>query len=215
MNCNLKLLVMLGASALAFAATAPPASAWEFHKQEGGAKTRYLPDGNSKILTTVAFGTLECRETGEGASEGTVLTEEVMTLTSEECNVGPIQVKVIANGCDYHYVSGLVDFVGTMSMTCPAGKKFELQATGCTITIGEQKGLSSVTFKNIANGGREAEREVTLELKIANLKYEEDNVAPGNTCKKPGVMQENGAFNGPEILTDESANKEMRGFWVA
>lgn len=164
---------------------------------------------------TVALNAVECLESGESTTEALELAEEVETPTSAECNMREVQVNEVFNGCEYSYVSGLVNFVGTTSITCPAGKKIEYQTGGCTVTIGEQKGLSSVTFKNIANGGLESEKEATAEIKVANLKYEEDNVAPGNTCKNAGVLQENGSMIGPETLTDENAKNEMKGFWVA
>ncbi|HET7508827.1 MAG TPA: hypothetical protein VFJ65_01120 [Solirubrobacterales bacterium] len=206
---------MLGAAVLAFAATAPAASAWNFHRQDKTATTRFLPDGKNRIKLTVALNAMECQETGEGTTEGTELSEETETVTSEECNIGEAQVKVVQNGCKEKYVKGLVNFIGTTSIfNCQAGKKIEYQAPGCTVTIGEQTGLSSVTFKNIANGGLESEKEVTAELSIANLKYEEDNVAPGNSCVHNGMMQENGALNGPELITDEKGGV-MKGFWVA
>ena len=215
MNRNLKLLVMLGAAVLAFAAMAPAASAWSFFRQDKNATTKYLPDGKNKIKLTVALNAMECQETGEGTTEGTELSEETETVTSEECAIGEAQVKVVQNGCKVKYVKGLVNFIGTTSIdSCQAGKKIEYQAPGCTITIGEQKGLSSVTFKNIPNGGKEEEKEITAELSIANLKYEEDNVAPGNSCVHNGVMQENGAMVGPELITDENGGK-MKGIWVA
>jgi hypothetical protein len=51
---------------------------------------------------------------------------------------------------------------------------------------------------------------------VANLKYVEDSLAPGNTCVKPGVLQENGAINGPELMTDQNKmTKAMKGPWAA
>jgi hypothetical protein len=215
MNRNLKLIVVLGAAVLALAAMAPAASAWKFHHEEKSARTTFRPDGKNPIFWTFSFSKAECQEAGEGLAESLEETEEVITPTSDECTMGGEQVKPLWLGCRYQYTSGLVNFIGTMSIVCPPGVKMKWEADGCTITVGEQKGLSAVTFKNIVNGGKNPEREITVEINVTKLKYEEDNVAPDNTCVKPGVPQENGSIEGPEIHTDENSAKEMRGTWVA
>lgn len=211
---NLKLSIVLGLVVLASAALAPAASAWDFDHEEKGATGTELLDGKSKVKWNFSIGQFECAEKGEGTVEAVESPEDLYALTSDECS-GEVQNQVAVNGCEWDYITSAVKFVGTANLLC--GKaKLEFKIPGCTITMPSQNGLSSFSFTNLTNGGGLSEREITVDIKVTNLQYEEDNVAPGNSCKKPGMLQKTGTITGPKILTDDEKGGKavMKGTWV-
>jgi hypothetical protein len=78
-----------------------------------------------------------------------------------ECKTGQIfKTTVTENGCDYQFnltKKDATDYTGTMDILCPAGKLMEIHVRdvfgneSCTITIPQQKGLGTLTFKNNGN----------------------------------------------------------------
>jgi hypothetical protein len=212
---NLKLSLVLGLVVLASAALAPAASAWQFQHEEKGALGTELNIVGKKVKWNFSFGQLECVEHGEGPEEALESSEDLYTLTSDECS-GFEGGQVATNGCQWDYQSSAVNFTGTVDIDCPANAKIEFKEPGCTVTVAGQKGLSPLTFSNRVNGGGLSEREITIEFKVTNLQYEEDNVAPGNSCKKAGMLQKTGTITGFKVLTDENkTTKAMKGTWVA
>lgn len=214
MTRNLKLSIVLGIAVLASAVVAPAASAWDFLHEEKGAEQTELLDGKSKVKWNFTIGQFECAEHGAGSAEALETTEDLYALTSDECS-GEQQVQVVVNGCEWDYITSAVNFVGTANFVC--GKaKLEYKIPGCTITVPSQNGLSSFSFTNLDGPGKLlSEKEVTVDIKVTNLQYEEDNVAPGNSCKKAGMLQKTGTITGPKILTDENkTTKAMKGLAV-
>ena len=72
------------------------------------------------------------------------------------------------NGCDYlgHIVAGKT---GTVDIVCPAGKEITAKATTkCTIDVGPQTGLGTLTMKNIGAG---TTREVEVVSELKGVKY--------------------------------------------
>jgi hypothetical protein len=131
---------------LATAALVSSASAAEFHS-EGENTTIQGTQVNIHVWKFTA-GEVTCpKTTVSGTQTSKTASSITFTPTATECHINFFGSKVSAtvnfNGCDYRvYASGLTDIV------CPAGKTIVISSAGCTIEIGAQNGLKSVSFAN-------------------------------------------------------------------
>jgi hypothetical protein len=164
---------------------------------ESGQEPQFtLTEEGGSVSTKCKSATLE------GTTQGTTVEEATFTPTwgtgkgnQEEvqgCTFAGLKTQVLTNGCKFTVTGAgqaektfLYDIVG-----CTAGKKIESISTGCTITIGEQSGLSHIVGGNLA-----AEKEVTLEFFVIGI----TTTQTGAACRHNGLTAKNGSFFGNYI----------------
>lgn len=212
---NLKALGLTLFAALAIgamSASAATAEPFDFVSEIANPTITGSPDG--KLTWGFDLGKVGCLHvTEEGAGgEATESPHEILTPTFAECTFAGIPANIDVNGCSFEYNTGEIEggnFEGDMDIVCAPGKSVEFTAAGCTITLLAQNGLKKVTF---TNKGEKKGREVTVDLNITGVSYEEDPVGMTPSCKK--AKKANGTITGARTLTAENALKEMTGFWV-
>lgn len=132
------------------------------------------------------------------------------------CEFGGNEIEVLFNGCTYRWVAKAIEFGefrGRTFIVCPPGKTMEVKTANCDVIIPEQdgvkhEGLSSVVFRDVGAG---ANREVTAELNMKALNYEEQ----GEGCKSGGIKT-NGTFTGSVLFNGREKNGlNRRGIWIS
>jgi hypothetical protein len=116
----------------------------------------------------------------------------------EECKFGALEAEVKFRECRYRFWAGLFEFnefAGNTTITCPVNRFIEVITPQCTIKIFEQEGKNSeglkrVTYVNQKPGAR---RELTVELHLREIKYEEEGEGAG--CNNETVLT-NGKYDG-------------------
>jgi hypothetical protein len=140
-----------------------------------------------KLVTEL--GVIECAPVFHGKLEAAS-----ETLTWEPgygpCELGAKEVDVDLNGCDYLLHAGETlgagKVGGTMDILCPEGAAIDFEVTSmpvCHLIIGEQLGLSALTFTNL--GG-----DVNVHFGLTELDYTLDL-----GCPEVGVFT-NGTYGG-------------------
>jgi hypothetical protein len=195
-----------------------------------GNKTRHpnklKSEGTPTVLTgkqhagndvvTIDAGTLSCNEaTYTGEAVGTEVVEVTVTPTYSECKVfGFLAATVDTNGCQYKFSvleKEESNFEGSVDLVCPEGKKMEVTAPGCRVTIGPQSNLKKVTYTNLGSG---ATREVTVDVSLTGIAYEEHKVSPSFSCANETGATNNGKFEASALVTGETGGGTHRGIWV-
>jgi hypothetical protein len=177
MTRNLKIMGVALIAAFALGAVAASAASAEIFVFTSTAETSALKGqqtGTSKI--TVDAGALSCevgKFTGEQWTEAAF--EVTLSPSYEKCTLAGVSgTEVAVNGC--HYVVTVVGIEGSKdeseaAVECEEGKSITVTAkvagiTKCTVHIGPQEGLKSVT---VANSGSPSK--VNATLAITGLKY--------------------------------------------
>jgi hypothetical protein len=149
---------------------------------------------------------------GEMTETGTI--ERSLTPTFAGCEFGGAPAVVDVNGCQYKLTPVAkegANFEGSLDVACPEGKKITITGAGCTITIGSQSELKTVTYTNVGAG---ATRELTIDFNAAPIAYEEHSQAPLLKCATNTVPTFGGFLGGSTLITGETAAKAHRGIWV-
>jgi hypothetical protein len=175
-------------------------------------------ESDGKLSMSFALGTITCtlgEEGGEAESEKTELSEFEVIFTEGECSFGEAPVPIDPNGCglawnNEGFLKGDL-FVGSVNIKCPTGKRIEVTSAGCTVTVFAQSDLESVTY---TNKGKDADREITADLNLTHLSYEEHDVGNPGGCKAPGVKKSDGGWTGDRTLTAENSDFEMGPLFV-
>jgi len=146
MGTRPRALLLAIIAVLASAAFATGASAAEFHS-EGENTTLSGSQINTHVWKTTA-GEITCLKTTIVGTQTTKTASSItFTPSATECHDNFFGSKVSStvnfNGCAY-----VVYAAGTTDIVCPAGKKIVISAAGCTVEIGAQTGLKSVSFGN-------------------------------------------------------------------
>ncbi len=141
-----------------FTAVKYPAIVDATTKREIGKSLEVLEVGGREVECEVSHfkGTLE-----KASSTLTVTPRYTDHEEGGVCKTGQIfKTTVTENGCDYLFhltKKDAADYTGTMDILCPAGKLMEIHVRdtfnneSCKITIPEQKGLGTLTFKDNGN----------------------------------------------------------------
>jgi len=205
MSRNLKALGLALVAVLAMSAlTAAGASAEAFKfKAE---KTPTTLSGNqhgAPDVFTTDTGSVSCNEAKyAGEQVGTEVTQVTVTPTYSECTAfGLFNVPIDTNGCQYKFTVDTkvgATYEGKVDVVCPAGQVIKVTAPGCTVTVGSQAGLGSITYTNVGAG---ATREVTVDVNITTgLAYEEHRPLFG-LCANNTVAKTNGKYTGAGLVT--------------
>ncbi|HEX3240554.1 MAG TPA: hypothetical protein VHR18_10525 [Solirubrobacterales bacterium] len=183
MNRKLKTLCVALVSVFAMSAVAAStASAVEFHS----AVQPQSISGTQTInhVMTMNPGTAVCKKKPAFSGTTPAKTSNTLTLVPDydECTVfGFINVPIHENGCAF-----IIYISGTSEIECPSGKKIEITAPFCTVTIAPQHLATGVTYSNNA-----AKSDIVITTDITNeLDY--------NEC---GTARTNGSYTGVTTLT--------------
>jgi hypothetical protein len=136
------------------------------------------------------FVKVKCSEaTFEG--EATVLSGTTLTVTPnyETCTLGGLAATVTMNGCEYRFNSVSAGTASVNVVNCTPGKTIVVVKGNCTISIGEQGPLSTVTFTN-AGSGSTADSLATADVTSIT------NTQTGSECPDPGLESSDGKYTG-------------------
>jgi len=209
MSRNLKALGLALVAVLAMnALTAAGASAEAFKfKAEKTPTTLVGKQHGAPDIFTVDTQSVSCNEaTYTGTVTGTEVTELTVTPTYSECIAfGLFNIPIDTNGCQYKSTVDTkvgASFEGKVDIVCPAGQVIKITAPGCTVTVGSQNGLGSITYTNVGSG---ATREITMDVNInKGIAYEEHRPLFG-ICANNTVPKTNGSYIGAGLVTGKNS----------
>jgi len=164
---KLKALGLAAAALFLLSAGMSPggASAASFHSEIAPLVITGSNVGNTTMV--VNAGTNTCKNVA--VSGNTVnKTNEALTLSVgnfTECSFGWKGI-IEMNGCDFViHASGKLDIAGTKCLTEP----IYFASIGCSVEIGPQSGLKSVTYANL--GGEGAGRQIEVKFAVNGIVY--------------------------------------------
>lgn len=218
MTRKLKVLALSVVASLAVAAVAAPAAfAEKFHFGLGAQDTIFTGAQDGQDAMAVDSGKLLCNSItykGEvfALSKTTPVFDAIPTYTG--CKFNNKDATVDPNACSFLFNAEMVEagkFEGSADIFCTDQKPMKVTAVGCTITIFEQAQLKKVTYTNLGTG---AKQEITIDLNLSGITYEEDNVAPFNQCQNPGKKTTNGTYIGAILMSGEEKLNNQVPIWA-
>ena len=170
-----------------------------------------VPVATPLVFSTTA-GTASCQTVGFSGSNNANSTTAEMPLYfgAGSCkNFGEEFKSIVPNGCSFKFAIGTLISEGTVEVVCPANQSIEIQKEGCTVSIGSQKPLKNVSFKNsTANGKRIFEP--TFEIKTG-LVY----TVTGAECGTAEGKETNGGITGTARIAGENPKTvALQDVWV-
>jgi len=206
MSRNLKALGLALVAVLAMSAlTAAGASAEAFQFKAEKTPTTTLSGkqhGAADVFTTDT-GSVSCNEAKyAGTVTGTEVTEVTVTPTYSECTAfGLFNVPIDTNGCQYKFTVLTkvgANYEGKVDVVCPAGQVIKVTAPLCTVTVGAQNNVpGTITYTNVGAG---ATREITVDVNLTGLTYEEHRPLFG-ICENNTVLTHDGTYVGAGLVT--------------
>ncbi len=174
MSIRLRALGLSTLAVLAFCAVAASGAqaAGEFKAE----KYPVVLNGTQSGETRFTFGSLSVGSCFAAAYHGQLTgSSSTMQVTPEYagCTLGSYTVTMALNGCTYGWnlseLTGANSGTGTESISCPAGKQFEVLSYKsnqlvCAFSISPQENLTSIKYQGIGSG---AEAHVRLTTNLA------------------------------------------------
>ncbi len=149
------------------AATAAHVAADIFKNATGSSATVTGTQGMTNILKTTA-GSFECKKNTNSGTATSGASSVLVTPTYSECTCIGVACTIDTNGCQFRLNIG-AGTTGPADVVCPGGSTITLTNTKCTLHIGSQTGLSTITYSNTGSG---TTREIGLSFGInAQIKY--------------------------------------------
>lgn len=184
MKRKFKTLGLVLVATFAVSAMGSPAASADFFS-EVHPQTLSGSQTTNHVFTTNA-GTVSCKvATFSGTTSASASPTQTLAPNYENCIAfGFISVPIHENGCAY-----VLHANGTTEIECPEGKKIEITAPGCTMTIGPQHFSSGMSFSN--NAGK------TDIVASTNISSQIDY----NAC---GTVRTNGSYTGATTVTGAS-----------
>ncbi|MET0559549.1 MAG: hypothetical protein ABW065_12915 [Solirubrobacterales bacterium] len=207
-----KSLSILGIAILGSLAASGSAVAAQF--KAAVAPVNYI--GTTPVATPVVFstsaGTATCAITEfRGSNNAANATAEMpISFGAGNCvNFSENFKSILSNGCSFKFTIGALISEGTIEVVCAMGKSIEIQKKECTVSIGAQKPLGNVSYKNsVANGKKIFEP--TFEIKNG-LNY----TVAGAKCGTAEGLYTNGGITGTSrIAGEDPAKKALQDVWV-
>jgi hypothetical protein len=124
-------------------------------------------------------GKVSCKKATFESGEYTAATESVKVKPAySECTVFTVvggEVKM--NGCEYELFANESREGGDVKILCPTGKKIEVTAASCTVSVGSQA-LGGAGYANLATSPTAVE----VKSAVTKIKYESNGlgVCPAN-----------------------------------
>jgi hypothetical protein len=115
---------------------------------------------------------------------------------------------VDTNGCAFVFsieAGANANNEGEVEIECPNGMVIQVTAPGCTKTIPPQSGLKKVTYTNKGNAVPVKEMDLTFDIALTGITYEEHNIPPANTCPSDTVHTTNGTYSGAATVRGYSS----------
>jgi hypothetical protein len=211
---NLKVLGLAFAAVFALSAVmASGAMANKLFTSPESTGTTYLTGeqhAGDDIFTTDS-GTVTCgTATYSGSVAGTSSATVTVTPTYSNCHlifIFTFNVTVDVNGCGYVFsieAGANENNEGATQIECPAGAVIEVTAPGCTVTVPPQSNLVKVTYTNKGNAVPAKEMDVTVDVGITGITYEEHNTS-GSTCASSTTHTTNGTYEGAATVRGYSS----------
>jgi hypothetical protein len=204
---GLTLVAMFAMSAL----SASAASAAEF-RHEGGEDAKVTASNageGAHVFTAGLIGNISCSTatfTGTAFVTSPQATVEVSPTYSGCTFLGVSNVKVNMEGCEYQFntPTGSGPYSGSVTITCPVGKKINFEASGCKVEVGPQT-VSSVSYTNLAG----PPKAVTVKSNVTGITYTGSALCPGAQG-----THSNGTYSGSAISRAENTAEEIVGAYV-
>jgi len=212
MNRKIKTLGLTLAAMFAMTAlSASAASAAEF-RHEGGEDARVHASNageGAHVFTAGLIGSISCSTatfTGTEFLSSPQPTVEVSPSYSGCTFLGISNVKVNMEGCEYRFntPTGSGPYSGSVTITCPEGKKINFEASGCKVEVGEQT-VSTITYTNLAG----PPKAVTVTSDATGITYTGSALCPGAQG-----THSNGTYSGSAISRAENTSEEIVGAYV-
>jgi hypothetical protein len=179
MTRKLKLPGLAFLVVLAISAVVPSLAAAEtFVFSSDATSTTYTgeAEGTKPTVLVSTVGTVACEKaTYTGSQSEAEASQFEITPTYSGCTAFGFPAEIKMNECKYRYTSGTIEgsaFEGSMDIVCPEGKQMTVIAasagtTKCTLSIGSQNGLGSVTFANVGS----PPSDITASLNLSGIQY--------------------------------------------
>jgi Trypsin len=187
----------------------------KIHAESAPAVLTGKQDGEKQTVFKGDAGTLSCaKATYSGELTETQEVEVTLTPSYSECKAFGLSATVDVNSCQYTFTTAAkeeANYEGSVDLICPEGKRLEITAVGCRITVEPQADLETITYTNNGSGST---REITIDFALSEIAYEEHNVAPFNSCASSTVPKSNGSDETAAVLTGETKEASQRGIWI-
>jgi hypothetical protein len=201
---NLKMFGLAAMAIFALSAVAvASASADEFHGES--APVNFSGSQTTANVFTTNAGTVKCATaTFSGTNATTTSSTAELAATYGGCKAfGFLEVPVTMNGCKYKFHLGAATVATTDITGCNAGKKIEVDAPGCVVTVGEQTGLGSIT---LSNAGAGTSRDINASVAVTGITY---------TVPAGCILTSAGTFSNGEYTGGATIKGVGQGVWVA
>ena len=205
---GLALVAVFAMSAVAASA----ASAAKFNHEAGAGVTARVTATNEGAheFTAGVVGTISCKKATFTGTEFLLSGQATVTVSPaySECTfLGVSGVVVNMNGCTYKFnepQGSASPFTGTVTVLCPAGKKITFSAAECTVEVGEQGPLSTLTYTNLAG----PPKAVKVVANVSGITY----TASGVGC--PLGEKNDGTYKGTAIAKAETKTGVIVGAFI-
>jgi hypothetical protein len=152
--------------------TTPTHSAWLTGEQATQNKL-IITSGTETVTVKCSTATFQAT-TADGTVNEATVTPGYGGVNA--CTLGGSFATVDINSCKYTLTDTLTSLVANADVVCPGTSKIEITSAGCTVTVGSQGPLGSVTFSN--NAG--PPEHVTATLAVKNIAVTGDAGCPAN-----------------------------------
>ena len=200
MNKGFKtILVCLIAAFALSAVAASAASATKFKSTKYPVKITATQ--TTENVFTVGTTTVKCKKASFTSGSIAAESESIKVAPSySECTAfGFVGATVSANGCEYELFTS-----GSINIVCAAGKAITVEATGCTLSVGKQEALKSVSYAPLAGPPKEVE----ITNNVKKVKY---TTNAGILCPKEG---EESSLSGKEKAKGVNPSKETEQYGI-
>ena len=190
----------LATAAIVGTVVAPTALAEEF-TAEGAPETVIGSSWGTHVINTNA-GSIRCMEASfEGQAEFPI-SELSLSPSYSSCSFLGISGVTLETGkCSYGlHANGGFDIAGAECL-------MQITASGCTVKIPSQWGLSTLSYINRGSG---SERFVEMEFYVPSIEYTQSLLCPNGQ----GTFNNGVYFVGPTDLEAFNLFFEQRGLWV-
>jgi hypothetical protein len=132
-----------------------------------------------KLVLGASGTTIKCGTSNLSATTtGTIVTEATLTPTYAGCTLAGLEATVVPNACKYTIKGTATALTATADVVgCAAGAPITITQGTCVITIGNQAGLSKITFANSAGAVPD---DVNVTLNVEKIAYTGGAGCPAN-----------------------------------
>jgi hypothetical protein len=202
------------------AVAASAASAAEFHSgvapasiKAAATQNQVFTIGGGKVATSCNEATF----TGESKTSpaNSITVHPVYKNSgSTECPAEPIgNASIVTTGCNYVFSSATTaEGMAQVKIECEAGKKIQINAPLCTITVGEQTLPNAVSYTNTGVGGGASSTEgVVVTPTVTGIHWEASGF--GCTLVGLGSSGSDGTYTGTALTKAFSGSTQVAAWY--